>query len=306
VRGNFTSTPLAIGEFAASPTATEAAARWRWFDAVGRAARATNTAVFLWDNGADFLDRRTGAWRDAVAIEVLRAALRGDANSLPDAETDPKAARQWSSATAFKKVGDRVEAQKLPFLLNGNRVLGIAREGGGAALVAGRDYSVGSVDGAGRASITLTAPFLEGAYRGSGAAGVAANLTVRFSRGAASRVQVAQWERPRFMAGGQASSKARAGADLAIPIRWGGVQKVAAVKAVYADGEFLADDWTKYLGPLQAGYATYNNHYGWTAEAVVLKKSVVDMVVAKRKKAVFTFDFFPRVPGNSLTYTLNA
>ena len=50
---------------------------------------------------------------------------------------------------------------------------------------------------------------------------------------------------------------------------------------------------------------TYNNHYGWTADTVVLKKSVVDMVASKRKKAIFTFDFFPRVPGNSLNYTLN-
>ena len=256
MRGNFTSTPLAIGEFAASPAATEPAARWRWFDAVGRAARATNTALFLWDNGADFLDRGAGEWRDAVALEVLRAALQGEPNSLPDAETDPRAARQWSSATAFRRAGEAVAAQRLPFLLNGNRVASVSRESSGGAaarqLVAGRDYSVGAPDGAGRASITLAAPFLESVLRG-GAPGVAANLTVRFSRGAPSRVQVVQWERPRF--GGQASSKAKSGSDLAIPIRWGGVQKVAGVKAVFADGEYLADDWTKWLGPLQAGYA---------------------------------------------------
>jgi endoglucanase len=258
VRGNFTQTPLVIGEFAASPAATEPAARWRWFDAVGRAARKTNTALFLWDNGADFLDRSAGQWRDGVAVEVLQAALRGERNSLPDAETDPKAARQWSSATAFRRVGETVAAQSLPFLLNGNRVLAVSREAasGGAAqqeLVAGRDYAVGSPDGSGRASVTLTAPFLEGVFRGSGAPGIVANLTMRFSRGAASRVQVAQWERPRFAA--QASSKAKQGADLTIPIRWGGIAKVAGVKAVFADGEYLADDWTKWLGPLQAGYA---------------------------------------------------
>ena len=135
------------------------------------------------------------------------------------------------------------------------RGVGVAGVGGAAAarpLAAGRDYSVGAPDGAGRASITLTAPFLESVLRG-GAPGVAANLTVRFSRGAASRVQVVQWERPRF--GGPAASKAKPGSDLAIPIRWGGVQKVAGVKAVFADGEYLADDWTKWLGPLQAGYA---------------------------------------------------
>jgi hypothetical protein len=27
------------------------------------------------------------------------------------------------------------------------------------------------------------------------------------------------------------------------------------VKAVFKDGEYLVDDWTKWLGPLQAGYA---------------------------------------------------
>jgi endoglucanase len=259
VRGNFTTTPLVIGEFAASPAATEPAARWRWFDAVGRAARATNTALFLWDNGADFLDRGSRTWRDGVAIDVLQAALRGEPNSLPDAETDPKAARQWSSATAFRRVGEAVKAQQLPFLLNGNRVLSVARESpaGGAAqqLAAGKDYSVGSPDGSGRASVSLSAPLLESLFRGGAgsAPGVAANLTVRFSRGAASRVQVVLWDRPRF--GAAASSRARPGSDLAIPIRWGGVRKVAGVKAVFADGEYLTDDWTKWLGPLQAGYA---------------------------------------------------
>ena len=28
-------------------------------------------------------------------------------------------------------------------------------------------------------------------------------------------------------------------------------------------------------------------------------------LASKRKRAIFTFDFFPRVPGNSLNYTLN-
>lgn len=55
VRGNFSDIPLIIGEWAASPVATETAARWRYFDFFLRTAAKYNTATVIWDNGADFL-----------------------------------------------------------------------------------------------------------------------------------------------------------------------------------------------------------------------------------------------------------
>ncbi|KAL1960999.1 hypothetical protein VTO42DRAFT_4887 [Malbranchea cinnamomea] len=43
------------------------------------------------------------------------------------------------------------------------------------------------------------------------------------------------------------------------PISYAGLPKVAAVKALKADGTYLSDDWTQRLGPLQQARWTYGN-----------------------------------------------
>jgi endoglucanase len=240
-----------LGEYAASPESTEPAARRKWFDAVTRAAAANNMTPFLWDNGGDFLDRKARVWRDDVVREIVTGGV-GVRNSLADSSEDAREAVQWSSAGVFHRSGEAVGERGLVFLLNGNVVREVSGPKG-VPLETPRDYRVTPTRD-GKANVTLTKEFLGKYVSPYALPGVKAQLTVRFSAGASAQVSIVQWDVPTVQ-GGVKSSKAVAGKDLEIPVTWKGIAQVAAVKAVFKDGVFLADDWTKYLGPLQAGYA---------------------------------------------------
>jgi len=199
----------------------------------------------LWDNGADFLDRGARTWRDPVSKEIIIDAAKGVANSLADSTEDAKATSQTSSAYIFHKIGSPVSAQTLPFKLNGNTVKGL--KGPAGPLASPADYSLSG------SSITFTPAFLSKHISASAATGIKANITVSFSAGADSQIQIVQWDVPTIS--GATSSKAERGKDLLIPITWKGISKPAAVKALLSDGQYLADDWTKWMGPLQQAHA---------------------------------------------------
>jgi endoglucanase len=245
IRQNFTNIPLVIGEWAASPVATESAARWKYHDYFIRTAAKYNTATILWDNGADFLDRASHTWRDPVAKDIILNAAKGTINSLPDSTEDLKATSQFTSAYIFHKVGQAVSPQTLPFKLNGNTIKGV--KGPLGPLASPADYSTSG------SGISFTTDFLGHHISQSGTPGIKANLTVSFSAGADSQIQIVQWDVPTLNGG--ATSKATPSRDLQIPITWKGINKPAAVRALFSDGKFVADDWTQYLGPLQAGHA---------------------------------------------------
>ncbi|KAH9905585.1 glycoside hydrolase family 5 protein [Xylariomycetidae sp. FL2044] len=295
IRGNFTGVPLIIGEFDASPINCEPAARRKYMDLVVRTAKELDTAVMLWDNGLDHLDRNTHTWKDPQAIEILMNAAAGVSNSLSDATTDAYATEQTSSAYIFHKVGDEVADQTITISLNGNTLDSIATESGDA-LSASSDYSVSGEE------ITFASSFLSQYLSADAEPGSKVNLTLSFSAGATAGVEVVQWQLPTL---GSTSSTAVSGADLRIPITWGGINQVAAVKMLRTDGVFLFDDWTQWLGTLQASYGTYSGQWNWDGSDVILTSATVDAVIAAGVSTVFTFDFFPRVAGNSLNYTLN-
>jgi endoglucanase len=50
---NFSGVPVVIGEYSASPTNCEAAARWKYHQFIWQTAAKYNQSVFLWDNGLD-------------------------------------------------------------------------------------------------------------------------------------------------------------------------------------------------------------------------------------------------------------
>lgn len=315
VRGNFTDVPLIIGEWAASPVATESAARWKYFDYFTRTAAKYNTGTILWDNGNDFLDRAKSTWRDDVAKQIYIAASNGTANSFPDSTTDAQATEQQSSAYLFHKTGMAPQAQTLSFQLNGNTIKAVKMEDG-SAMVQG-DYSIeGSM-------IKFSNGFMGRYVDPTTTPGIKANLTVQFSAGASSRIQLVQWDTPKFAGG--ASSKAVSGQDLKLPITFKGLPKVATVKALLSDGRYLVDDWTQYLGPMQKGRAVsfslpsphstsclkkansnkaYNGIWNWNAGNLILTSGAVNAVVSAKKSATFTFEFYPRVAENTLNYTL--
>lgn len=294
VHGNFSNVPLVIGEFDASPINCEAAGRWKWSDKLTSTARDIGAAIIVWDNGLDHLDRNTGKWRDPTSIEIMKAGLQGQANSLPDATTDTSATQQESDAFVYHKLGAAVADYALSFSLNGNTLSSITTSSG-TKLVSGTHYTVSG------STVTLKASFLS-TYLSASTTGVKETLTFAFSRGASPRVQIVVWDVPVFSS---TSSTAVRGSDLHVGVTFKGVAQPAAVKMVYSDGTYVTDDWTQWLGPLQQARGTYNGQWSWDDTGVILRSAVIDLVAAAGKSAVFTFEFYPRVDGNSVKYTLN-
>lgn len=301
VRGNFTDVPLIIGEWAASPVATETAARWRYFDFFLRTAAKYNTSTILWDNGADFLDRASHQWRDSVAIDIYRnAAVKGIPNALPDSTTDGSATSQQSSAYIYHKKGANVTDVALPFHFNGNTLKDIKLTSSNKSLTKDKDYTLSAE------TITFTSPFLTTVLTPTSQPGTLANLTLTFSAGTSLTVTIIQYATPVLASTSSVlnSTTTSPSPDLLISITWAGQTRPAAVKAVKADGGYLVDDWTQYLGPLQQGRMTYSGQWDWDAGHVIIKSAVLDEVRKAGKTTVFRIEFYPRVEGNWVEYTV--
>ncbi|KAL4787044.1 glycoside hydrolase superfamily [Aspergillus varians] len=299
IRNNFTDVPLILGEYDASETSTEPAARWKYFDHLQRVASELGIATILWDNGEDQLDRIAGKWRDQTTAQLIVGTTAETTSSLPDSTVDTTASEQPSSAYIFHRANSQVASQTLPYLFNGNTLLSIT-DSNGTVLASGSDYSVSSDN------IIFSATYLATKYTASTAPGVIDTLTLEFDGGVASpTIEIVQWDTP-VLASTSTSASAVEGADLSIPITWGGISKPAAVKALTVSGVYLFDDWTQWFGPLQQARATYNSHWTWDDDNVILTSAAIDAVVAAGETAVFTFEFFPRVNGtlNTANFTL--
>ncbi|KAB5528027.1 glycoside hydrolase superfamily [Coniochaeta sp. 2T2.1] len=298
VRGNFTDVPIILGEFDASQLNCEAAARWKWFDYVVRTASSLDITGFLWDNGLDNFQRETGIWRDATAVDNTMHAVKGVNNSLADSTTDASATSQNSSAYIFLKVGENVTDQQLPFILNGNIVRSLSI--GGVPLEKGADYDISGP------TVTVKQSFLSQYLSPTAEAGTKANITVAFSAGANSQVEIVQWDVPTISQNTSSASAAASGGDLWIPIVWKGLHKVAAVKIVASDRTYMFDDWTQWLPPLQQGRGTYGSQWNFDFDHLTITNSALQAVIKAGKTTTFTFEFYPRAAGNGnhLNYTL--
>ncbi|CAK7213915.1 hypothetical protein SCUCBS95973_001960 [Sporothrix curviconia] len=299
VRGNFTDVPILIGEFSASQANCEASARWRYTDLLVRTARNLSTSIMLWDNGLDNLDRPAGTWRDptSLALIVQTTTTPEPSNSLPRGTTDDSATTQASSAYIFQRVGAPTTAQALPFEFNGNAVTSI--------VTSRNDRPLGSTDYAVNSShIIFSAAFLGSYLSPNGTAGRKANLTVNFSEGVSVPIEIVQWDTPVLASVTSLATTASASSDLVIPVIYKGLPKLAAVRMANTTGGYLVDTWTAYLGPLQQGRVTYSNQYSFDDTHVIITSSAVRDVVTSLEPAVFTFEFYPRVPGNAVNYTL--
>lgn len=217
-------------------------------DELVRSALDLNFACILWDNGLDHLNRDTATWRDANSISMITKSTADTANSLPDSTEDASATSQSSSAYIFHEYGTAVTQQSLPFVFNGNTLSSIT-DSAGLALTSDTDYSVSG------SNIIFTASYLSKHISSTTSPGVIANLTLKFSGGDSSPiVQLVQWKTP-TLSSNTAVASSVSGSDLSIPITWGGLQRIAAVKALTTSGSYLVDDWTVYLGPLQQARA---------------------------------------------------
>ncbi|KAH3982706.1 hypothetical protein HBH98_020660 [Parastagonospora nodorum] len=296
VRGNFTDIPLIIGEWAASPVATETAARWRYFDFLVRTAAKYNASTILWDNGNDFLDRAAHTWRDPVSHDIYRNAVKGIPNALPDSTTDGSTT-QKSSAYIYHKKGTNITDVTLGFYFNGNKLSkNIVLASSNKSLNQGRDYTVSGE------LITFKAPFLASIFTPSSPTGSLGSLTLSFNRGASLSIDMVHYSVPELSS---TSSKLPAvSADLLIPLKWAGQNRPATVKATKLDGTYLVDDWTQYLPELQRGRATYSNHWNWAPEGVILTAAALEAVRTAGLSTTFMIEFYPREPGNAVNYTL--
>lgn len=284
--GNFSTIPAFVGEWDASTTNTETAARWKYFDYFIRTANKYKYSHVIWDNGLDHFDRTTNTWRDPIAIDILFSATAGTVNSLADSTTDPVATTQSSSAYLFHKVGDPVIAQSVPYLLNGNTLKSIKNAAG--TTLATTSYSMSTAG-----SLTFTAAYLGGLHTASAAAGIKDTLTLTFSAGPPLTLQIVQYDTPVIPT---TTYKVDTSADLTIPATYKGVPIVAAVKALKADGTYLADDWTVYLGPLQQARWTYGN-WDYSSAGFMVKQSGLTTIQAAGQSVVLTVEFYPRSVG---------
>ena len=317
VRGNFTETPIIIGGYSASRINCEPAARWKWVDHFTTTAKSLGMVTMLWDNGLDNFDRYAREWRDPTTINIIQNSLALIPNSLPDSTTDPEATSQWTSAYIFHKVGDPVTSQTLPILFNYNTLVSIMNSDG-KMLAEGTDYTLTESD------VTVTADFLSRFLSADAEPGFKSMLTLAFSGGTPFEVEIIQWDTPTLDTN---SSTVDPGFELQIPVTYKGLNKVAAVKIVEDDGVYFVDDWTEYLGPLQQGRGvrqtslsgtnptrrtagtdnatqTYRSQWDFDGGNLFISAASVQAVANSGRPTTFTFEFYPRVPGNSVDYTL--
>ncbi|PMD33127.1 glycoside hydrolase family 5 protein [Hyaloscypha variabilis F] len=290
--GNFTNTPAFVGEFGASPATTEPAGRWKWFDFIARTAKSFNYSLILWDNGNDDLNRTANTWNDPIILDVWFNAAAGINNTLANSTTDPQAASQYTSAYIFHKSGDPIYPQSATYLMNGNTLIGVKNSAGTA--LNNTEYSVmGGI-------FTLSASYLATLYQVASPPGIKETLILSFSTGTPLTLQIVQYSTPSMRT---TTYKIDTSTDLHMPINYAGLPVVAAVKAILADGSFLADSWTKYLGPLQQGRWTLGD---WSSDSGSFTVDVAGLQVMKaaNQTVTLTLEFFPRSLGaNSLNVT---
>ncbi|KAK3366779.1 carbohydrate binding domain X2-domain-containing protein [Lasiosphaeria ovina] len=249
-----------------------------------RKTTALGITTMLWDNGLDNLARESGTWRDRIAVDIITNTVRVVNNSLADSTVDASTTSQTSSAYIFNKVGSDVTNQTLPFMLNGNSFKSLSM--GGVALRNGEDYVVF------RSSLIFKEAFLKNYLSASATPGTKANVTVEFSAGANSQVELVQWDAPTLESYSSAAADAPAESDLRISIVWKGLYKVAAAKITISDGAYLVDDWT--------------NQWNFDFDHFIINRAGTDAVIAAGKNTTFTIEFYPHVAGNgnSVDYVL--
>lgn len=284
--GNFSTVPAFIGEWDASVGGTEPAARWKYFDYFVRTAKSFKYSTIIWDNGLDQFDRTANVWRDPICIDILITATAGTTNTLADSTEDGSLTSQSTSAFLFHKVGDPVVAQTATYLLNGNSLVAI-KNSAGTALTSSQ-YSISSTG-----VVTFTAAYLGTLYSASSAAGTKDTLTLTFSAGTPLTLTIVQYDTPVIPT---TSYVVNPTSDLSIPVTYKGLPRVAAVKALLADGTYLADSWTVYLGPLQNARWTYGN-WGFDSGNLIVYASGLTTIKNSGQTVTLTVEFFPRSVG---------
>ncbi|CAE6444879.1 unnamed protein product, partial [Rhizoctonia solani] len=82
--------------------------------------------------------------------------------------------------------------------------------------------------------------------------------------------------------------------------------KLATVKALGPNGEYLKDDWTQWLGPLQAGRINWNGDFSQTDDQkqLVLRASLLTTIKSFGKPVTLTWEYWPRTDASNFFTTV--
>ncbi|KAG8918358.1 hypothetical protein FRC02_002429, partial [Tulasnella sp. 418] len=250
--GNF-SVPILIGEFGTSGSGkiVEKAAAWLWIDTF------YGIAIQLWDNGNDFFNRATRSWRDVVYKDILLAAASGKVNTIPEN----------GNATVWIKAGEVVTDKNIYLQYNGNKLSKVYGPNG-APLTSSQFSSFSN-------GITLKAQYLNSLITATPALGSIGTIGIKSSQGADLQIEIRRYGTPTISTTAYASPPTSS--DLYVPVTLNGA-RLATVKAVKADGVFLKDDWTIWLGEPQAGRINWGDFDYDEANNLIVSASLLSII----------------------------
>ncbi|KAJ1307370.1 hypothetical protein OPQ81_001475 [Rhizoctonia solani] len=288
VRGNF-SVPILMGEYSTSAPglAIEKASAWAWFDTVTRTALKYSIVPQWWDNGVEYFDRVTGKWHDVTTRNIVMAVAAGKINSYPYS----------GNGTVWLKSGITT-IQPIYMQYNGNKLKGIYNPNG-TQLTSGKDYTVLSSPLPG---FVLTSSYIN-SLGATSKLGELGRVIVKLSAGADLEIDIRRYTRPTVSS--SAINVSGTSGDYWFNHTPNGA-KLATVKALGPNGEYLKDDWTQWLGPLQAGRINWNGDYSISDDQtqLIIRASLLTTIKNFGKPVTLTWEYWPRTDQSNTVTTV--
>ncbi|CAE6446896.1 hypothetical protein ACGC1H_002934 [Rhizoctonia solani] len=288
VRGNF-SVPILMGEYSTSQpgVAIEKASAWAWFDTVTRTALKYEIVPQWWDNGGEYFDRVTGKWRDITTKNIVMAVAAGKINSYPYS----------GNGTVWLKSGVST-IQPIYMQYNGNKLKGIYTPSG-TQLTSGKDYTIVNSPLPG---FVLTSSYIN-SLGATSKLGELGRVIVRTSAGADLEIDIRRYTRPTVP--NRTINVSGTSGDYWFNHTSNGA-KLATVQALGPNGEYLKDDWTQWLGPLQAGRINWNGDYSLSDDQtqLIIRASLLSAIKSFGKPVTLTWEYWPRIDASNTVTTV--
>ncbi|KAI5811676.1 glycoside hydrolase superfamily [Peziza echinospora] len=298
LKSRFAGAPSLVGEWGVTEK-VERGAGWNYFDFMVRKGREYKLAMQLWDNGADHFDRAARKWRDPTRLQIIQAAAAGINNTLPKYGQEP---------VVYFKTGEEVPSsvsggRTININYNGNTITGLYVLSGTSKrwLNSGRDYSLV------QEGVKFKDSYLKYELtQKPSQLGVLQTVYVVPSKGASWDITIQRYSKPTLKIPQPANVTVphftiNSTTPYLFPINWGGTT-LATVKAIYPDtGLPIKDEWTQYLGPLEAGRLNWSGDFEANTDGVLLTSSLLEVLKASGRVAELTLEFWPREVGNNIT-----
>ncbi|CAE6519031.1 unnamed protein product [Rhizoctonia solani] len=181
---------------------------------------------------------------------------------------------------------------------DGNKLKGIYTPSG-TQLTSGRDYTVVNSPLPGFA---LTSSYINSLGAPS-TLGELGRVIVKLSAGADLEIDIRRYTRPTVSSG--TINISATSSDYFFNHTPNGA-KLATVKALGPNGEYLKDDWTQWLGPLQAGRINWNGDYSLSDDQtqLIMRSSLLSTIKSFGKSVTLTWEYWPRTDGSNTVTTV--